>query len=88
MKRIGLITISGVGCNYGGKLQNYALQTIVERFGYEVETIQDVRFCPNPLSLLTYKKAIVHYFTRIKYNAEHHRKPLAFYFWKKKYIHY
>jgi hypothetical protein len=35
--KIGLVTL--FGDNYGNKLQNYALQTLLEKYGYTVETI-------------------------------------------------
>jgi len=41
MKRIGIVTIWSN--NYGSVLQAYALQTIIERLGYQVEIIQHYR---------------------------------------------
>lgn len=38
MKKIGIITIEG-NKNYGNKLQNYALQNILENYGFEVSTL-------------------------------------------------
>ena len=38
MKRIGIITIEG-NKNYGNKLQNYALQTVLENYGFKVYTL-------------------------------------------------
>ena len=86
MKKIGVVTICGPLGNFGNQLQNYAVQVILKRLGYQAETIQDVRYCKNPLSIYTYYKAIVHYITRYKYNARNHKKPLSFFFWHKKYI--
>lgn len=86
MKKIGVVTICGPLSNFGNQLQNYAVQLILKKLGYQAETIQDVRFCKNPLSIFTFYKAIVHYITRYKYNARSHKKPLSFFFWHKKYI--
>lgn len=41
MKKIGIVTI--LSNNFGNRLQNYALQEILNSLGYEVETIQKVR---------------------------------------------
>lgn len=38
MKKIAIITLSG-GTNYGNKLQNYAVQAVLKKFGYISETI-------------------------------------------------
>lgn len=38
MKKIGIITLYG-NSNYGNKLQNYALQEVAKKFGFDVETI-------------------------------------------------
>lgn len=38
MKKVGIITFSG-SYNYGAILQSYALQTVIENLGYEVEYI-------------------------------------------------
>lgn len=38
MKKVGILTMNG-NHNYGNRLQNYALQEILKRKGYEVETI-------------------------------------------------
>lgn len=37
MKKVGIITIESE--NWGNRLQNYALQRIIESFGFQVETI-------------------------------------------------
>lgn len=36
--KIGIITIQSL--NYGNRLQNYALQTVLQEFGYEVESVR------------------------------------------------
>lgn len=38
-KKCGIVTIT-VGSNYGNRLQNYAMQTVVKQMGYIPETIQ------------------------------------------------
>ena len=38
-KKIGIVTITNDGYNFGNRLQNYALQTVLERMGYDVETL-------------------------------------------------
>src|SRR5699024_7229341 len=38
MKKIGILTLNGY-FNYGNRLQNYALQEILKRLGFNVETI-------------------------------------------------
>lgn len=86
MKKIGIVTIVGPLGNYGNQLQNYALQQTLSKLGLYSETIQDIRFCKNPLSIFTYYKAIIHSFTRYKYKPLNHKKPLNFFFWHKKYI--
>lgn len=37
-KKIGIFTLDGI-VNYGNRLQNYAVQTILEKMGYKAETI-------------------------------------------------
>ena len=39
MKKVGILTITD-GTNYGNRLQNYAIQKIIESMGFNVETIQ------------------------------------------------
>lgn len=39
MKKVGIITLQGL-YNYGNRLQNYAVQEIVKKYGYEAESIQ------------------------------------------------
>ena len=38
MNKIGIITLNGY-FNYGNRLQNYALQDVIENFGFECETL-------------------------------------------------
>ena len=38
-KKIGIVTITG-GANYGNRLQNYAMQTVLNKLGYDAFTIR------------------------------------------------
>ena len=38
MKKVGIVTLQGL-YNYGNRLQNYAVQEIVKKYGYEAESI-------------------------------------------------
>ena len=40
MKKIGILTINDDG-NYGNRLQNYAVQHVLEKKGFEVNTISN-----------------------------------------------
>lgn len=60
-KKIGIITITNNGNNYGNVLQNYALQNVITKIGFESETIDHspsgfnnsfLRFCRIYLGLL------------------------------------
>ena len=84
-KRIGIVTITG-SSNYGNKLQNYAVQCILEKMGYIAETIIDLRYKKNPMSWLTYYKQIIHFLTHIKYEPGAHKKVLTFCWWSKRFI--
>lgn len=41
--KIGILTITD-GANYGNRLQNYAMQELIESLGYEVETIRRLTY--------------------------------------------
>lgn len=86
-KKIGIVTICNKGNNYGGKLQNYAMQTVLESMGYDVETIYDSE-CGDgdPWSAMTYIKDIIHYITRYKYRPVAHKTAITFLYWKHKYL--
>lgn len=86
MKRIGIVTISGSIVNFGNQLQNYAVQKVLQKMGYKAETIYDVRWVKNPVSLWSYWKSIIHLVTRYKYSPVKHKKSLRFFFWNQKYI--
>lgn len=54
MKKIGIVTIS-YGNNYGNKLQNYAMQEIYLKLGYDVETI---KFIPKINKVVEFKSKL------------------------------
>ena len=43
MKKIGIVTLFGLS-NYGNRLQNYAVQEILKKYGYESSTIVSVEY--------------------------------------------
>ena len=55
--RIGILTLP-LHTNYGGILQAYALQTVLERMGHEVEII-NVPFTLPSISKVTIVKRII-----------------------------
>lgn len=73
--------------NYGNKLQNYALQTILQRLGYDVETINDARSWPDLTSWRVNKKALLHFFIRFR-TQPWHVKYSKFFLWSKMHINY
>ncbi len=86
MKKVAIITTHHEP-NYGNKLQNYALQTVIERLGYKVETINDARSWQDLISLWAQKKNIIH--ALIPYRRQpKHVKYTKFFFWSKRYIRY
>lgn len=68
--KIGILT-QPLRTNYGGVLQNYALQQILIRHGYDTETI--LYSSPKIVSLLSYiiqiKKTVLHFLSPKKYKA-------------------
>ncbi len=40
-EKIGIVTIT-IGINYGNRLQNYALQEVINKFGYTAETFENI----------------------------------------------
>lgn len=71
--KIGILTLP-LHTNYGGILQAYALQTVLERMGHEVHVIEKKK---KPLRLPTYK-ILLCYGKRIAMNLLGH-KTLVFY---------
>ena len=82
--KIGIVTITNDGYNFGNRLQNYALQTILERMGYDVETLnRPIR--GNQRLWWKRKKMVLHYFLPYRRKIEH-LKAGNFYFWNRRYI--
>lgn len=83
-KKIGIVTITNDGYNFGNRLQNYALQTVLERMGYNVETLnRPIR--ENQRLWRKRKKMVLHYFLPFRRQISH-IKAGNFYFWNKRYI--
>lgn len=68
--RIGIVTLS-LGNNYGGILQNYALQQVLKRLGHTPITIDYIALRPLWKFALSTCKTIVLYFVPVK------RRPFA-----------
>lgn len=88
--KIAIMTIvnSNKVPNWGSKLQNYALQTVLERLGCNVRTINDARLGYNTYSFKDHWKDIAHYLTRYHYRAWEHGKRVRCLLWLRRYIHY
>lgn len=86
MKDIAIITTHREP-NYGNKLQNYALQTVLQRLGYKVDTINDARFYRDLISWRANKKALLHYFIRFR-TQSWHIQHAKFFLWSKRHINY
>ncbi len=83
-KKIGIVTITNDTLNFGNRLQNYALQIVLERMGYEVETLnRPIR--GNQRLWWRKWKQVLHYFIPYHRRIEH-LKAGNFYFWNKRYI--
>ena len=83
-KKIGIVTITNDGYNFGNRLQNYALQTVLERMVYNVETLnRPIR--ENQRLWWKRKKMVLHYFLPFRRQISH-IKAGNFYFWNKRYI--
>ena len=54
MKKIAIVTLSG-DYNYGNRFQNYAVQEIVKRKGFDVETVINIDSVPERLIRFFYK---------------------------------
>ena len=82
--KIGIVTITNDGYNFGNRLQNYALQTILERMGYDVETLnRPIR--GNQRLWWKRKKMVLHYFLPYRRKIVHLNAG-NFYFWNRRYI--
>lgn len=83
-KKIGIVTITNDGYNFGNRLQNYALQTVLERMGYNVETLNRLIRGNQRLWWRSMKK-VLHYFIPFRRQISH-LKAGNFYFWNRRYI--
>ena len=83
-KRIGIVTITNDGYNFGNRLQNYALQTVLQRMGFEVETLnRPIR--ENQRLWWRSKKKVLHYL--LPYHRQKvHLKAGNFFFWNERFI--
>jgi len=88
--KIAIMTIvnSNKVPNWGSKLQNYALQTILERMGCKVCTINDARLGYNTYSFKDHWKDLAHYITRYHYRAWEHGKRVRCLLWIHRHLHY
>lgn len=87
-KKVAIVALVNWECNYGNRLQNYALQTVIERLGFDVETINDCRFVKSEVSYKQLLKDILHFITRYRYTPNTHKKRIHFWFWIKRYRKY
>lgn len=86
MTKVAIITTHHFP-NYGNKLQNYALQTVLQNMGCEVETINDARSYPDMTSYLANWKALLHIVTGFRKRPSH-TKILKFIKWSREHIVY
>lgn len=85
-KKIGIVTITNDGYNFGNRLQNYALQTVLERMGYNVQTLnRPIR--ENQRIWWRKWKKVLHYFIPFRQQIEH-IKAGDFFFWNLRHIHW
>ena len=75
-KKVAIVALVNWECNYGNRLQNYALQTVVERLGFDVETINDCRYLPSEVRWKQLIKDILHFVTRFRYQPNTHKKRI------------
>ena len=85
-KKIAIITTHHVP-NYGNKLQNYALQTLLKRLGHDVEVINDVRLWPDMNSWWAQRKNILHCIIPYR-QLPYHIKYTKFFLWSRNHICY
>lgn len=85
-QKVGIVTLVNFEHNFGNRLQNYALQTVVERLGFRVETINDIRCVKHTeAALIQLLRYLAHYITRYKYVPSIHKAGIRFWLWVKKY---
>jgi len=77
--RIGIITITNDGYNYGNRLQNYALQHVLEHLGFQVETLNRP-LVGNQRLWYKHKRRVFHFFFPFRQTREQ-KKSGSFFFW-------
>lgn len=90
MKKIAVITLNH-GTNYGNKLQNYAVQTIYEKLGYEAETI---RFYPEGMrvqsdikrKIAALPKKIKRHYMACRFSKRNEKREEAFRIFNSEYL--
>ena len=87
-KKVAIQALVNWECNYGNRLQNYALQTVVERLGFDVETINDCRYVPSEIRWKRLYKDVAHVVSRFRYTPKDHKKRIYFWFWVRRYRKY
>jgi hypothetical protein len=83
--KIGIITLTGI--NYGNRLQNYAVQEIITKLGYDVKTFHNPFFPGFNQYIHIIKKLVKKVFFFYKYRADLDRET-RFGEFDKKYIRY
>lgn len=85
--KIGIVTITE-GNNYGNRLQNWALQSVIESYGYTAETL--FHYTYNPRWYLAQIKDIIkqlfHFFRREPHNLFYYKRAYKFRLFNKKNI--
>lgn len=81
---VAIVTITNDGYNYGNRLQNYALQKVLEQLGYRAETLnRPIR--GNQRNIWDNRKSFIHWLFRYRTTILH-LKSVNFYFWNTRYI--
>lgn len=84
MKRVAIVTITNSGMNFGNRIQNYALQVVLERYGVRAETIRSAKGFGGslPLSRLRrFMKDILRRSRRRRYFSDFDRRHIHFSDW-------
>ena len=81
MKKAAILTITNSGMNFGNRLQNFALQEIVERLGVSCETIESAKSVGNTVFLSGVRRKI----KKVVKNDSRRRKFNEF---NRNYIHF
>lgn len=86
-KRIGIVTITE-GCNYGNRLQNWALQTVINELGYSTTTLfhytRNVRWYMAHVK--DFIKQIFFWMLNKENSLAHYKRLFNFFEYNKKYI--